>query len=169
MLVGDHLLVDQLAYGPKLPFTSLHLPRLRTVRRGDVVSFHPPGKIDEVYLKRVVAVGGDQVQIIEGTVYVNSARVAEPYAQRICADCSSAPLRIVVPKGQIFVLGDNRDRSEDSRAWGTVPEENVIGEPVLVLWSFAIPTEKWAHGVTASVYLDHPIEHLRWSRFLHSL
>lgn len=156
VLVGDHLLIDRFAYGPRLPFTHLRLPRLKKVQRGDVVSFHPPGRSDVVYLKRVVALGGDRVETRRRKLYVNNVLV-EPHS--FGADATT-----VVPLGQLYVLGDNRNHSEDSRYFGTVPERNVIGEPVMVLWSFAIPSREWLHSQTAA-YLDHPIAHLRWKRF----
>ena len=155
VLVGDHLLIDRFAYGPTIPFTQVHLPRLKKVQRGDVVSFHPPGKGNEVYLKRVVALGGDRVEIRGSGLCVNG-KLVERHAQGM-AD-------MVVPSGQLFVLGDNRDRSEDSRSFGTVPEANVIGEPVMVLWSFAVPTREWLQSQTAA-YFNHPIARLRWERF----
>jgi hypothetical protein len=67
------------------------------------------------------------------------------------------------------VKGDNRNHSEDSRTWGTVPEKNIVGAPVMVLWSFAVPTDRWLSRRPAAIYLDHPLAHLRWTRFLHAL
>ena len=165
VLVGDHLLIDRFAYGPELPFTHWRLPRLKKVQRGDVVSFHPPKHRDEVYLKRVVAVGGDRVQLRDGDLYVNGSRPVERYAQ----SATTGPnVEETVPSGELYLLGDNREHSEDSRTWGTVPEENVIGEPVMVLWSFANPTKQWVKS-HVSVYLDHPVAHLRWERFFQAV
>ncbi|MGZ4788470.1 MAG: signal peptidase I [Terriglobales bacterium] len=161
VLVGDHLLIDRFAYGPQIPFTHVRLPRLKAVRRGDVVSFHPPERCDEVYMKRVVAVGGDRVQWRDGMLYINGNHPLDPYTQSPGMEQSP---ELVVPAGEVYLLGDNRRHSEDSRAWGTVPESNVIGEPVLVLWSIASPTQRWLRSQFA-VYLDHPIAHLRWDRF----
>jgi signal peptidase I len=155
VLVGDHLLIDRLAYGPQLPFTHLRLPRLRKVRRGDVVSFHPPQRESEVYLKRVVARGGDRVESRSGELYINGRQQGARYANA---------QSFIVPRGELYLLGDNRGHSEDSRAFGPVPEENVIGEPVMVLWSFADPSERWLQSQVA-VYFDHPLERLRWERF----
>lgn len=160
VLVGDHLLIDRLAYGPEIPFTHFRLPCLKSVRRGDVVSFHPPGHSNEVYLKRVAAVGGDRVQWRNGALYVNGDREAEPNTAPTYAENSPD---FLVPSGQIYLLGDNRNHSEDSRSWGTVPDRNVIGEPMLVLWSFASPTRQWLRSTTAA-YFDHPIDHFRWQR-----
>jgi signal peptidase I len=155
VLVGDHLLIDRLAYGPQIPFTHLRLPRLRKVRRGDVVSFHPPYKEGEVYLKRVVARGGDSVESRAGELYINGTAQGARF---------SAAQSFTVPADELYMLGDNRDHSEDSRAFGSVPEANVIGEPIVVLWSFADPSERWLQSQVA-VYFDHPFERLRWERF----
>jgi signal peptidase I len=162
VLVGDHLLIDRFQYGPEIPLAHVRLPRMKTVQRGDVVSFYPPRHPSEVYLKRVVAVGGDRVEWRDGVLWVNGERRFEPYIEPGRDMDSSAEM--VVPKGQLYMLGDNRDHSEDSRRWGTVPEENVIGEPVMVLWSIAGPTQRWLHSHTAA-YFDHPVAHLRWQRF----
>lgn len=161
VLVGDHLLIDRFAYGPNIPFTGLRLPRLKKVQRGEVVSFHPPGRESDVYLKRVVAVAGDQVQWRDGVLYVNGQRDSNARITRETA----ATQRITVAPKELYLLGDNRDHSEDSRYFGTVPEQNVIGEPVVILWSFASPTEQWLRSRVA-VYLDHPLARLRWERCL---
>ena len=156
VLVGDHLLIDRFAYGPEVARGYLRLPRLKKVQRGDVVSFHPPGRANEVYLKRVVAVAGDRVEARAGELYVNGARSHARFPV--------SEGKLLVPAGQLYVLGDNRDHSEDSRNFGAVPEANVIGEPVMVLWSFANPTRQWLRS-QVSVYFDHPVTHLRWERF----
>src|SRR4051812_28552331 len=157
VLIGDHLLVNRIAY------------KFGRVQRGDVVSFRAPGKRKGIYLKRVVAVGGDNVEIRDGMVFVNSQRVSEPYVEHVCSFCELGQTAVVVPAGEMFVLGDNRDRSEDSRYFGTVPQSSVVGKPVMVLWSFAIPTEKWMLPQQAALYFDHPLARLRWSRMFRPL
>jgi signal peptidase I len=145
ILVGDHLFMDKLLYGPEIPLVNWRLPMLKTVHRGDIVVFRYPKDPSEVYLKRVAAVGGDRVEIRDGVVYINSQPVAEPYAVHRGSRYSRYEQMgsIVVPKGKLFVLGDNRDNSSDSREWGYVPVENVIGEPLFVYWSYDAPTSKW--------------------------
>jgi len=152
VMVGDHLLVNRWAY------------RYKQVHRGDVVSFYPPGKARGIFLKRVVGTGGDVVESRDGDISVNGSPLKEPYAQHICPSCEQQPTRITVPEGHLYLLGDNRDRSEDSRFFGTVPVQNVVGEPVMIMWSFAIPTRDWLAMSPVTVYLSHP--HLRWTRFL---
>jgi signal peptidase I len=167
VLVGDHVLVMKLPYAPKLPLLDVRLPRWGRARRGDLVSFtHKRSGL--TYLKRVVAIGGDTVEIREGKLIVNGAPVAEQYV-------SSSRLWRTMPEqhirpGELFVLGDNRDNSEDSRYWGTVPESAVVGEPAMVLWSFRAPTSEWldnAGHVRPAAYFDvatHLFTRTRWSR-----
>jgi signal peptidase I len=157
VLIGDHLLVNRIAY------------KFGRVQRGDVVSFRAPGKRNGIYLKRVVAVGSDKVEIRDGVVSVNSRRVTEPYVEHVRGFRELGKIAVVVPPGDMFVLGDNRDRSEDSRYFGTVPQSSVVGKPVMVLWSFAIPTEEWMLPQQVALYFDHPIARLRWSRMFRPL
>jgi len=172
ILVGDHLFMDKLLYGPEIPLVHWRLPMLKTIRRGDIVVFRYPKNPSETYLKRVTAVGGDRVEIRDGILYVNSMPVREPYAVH------HAPVHnpqeswgpTVVPAGNLFVMGDNRDNSSDSRDWGFVPIKNVIGEPLFVYWSYDAPTARWldenpAHKVSfyASI-VGNFFSRTRWSR-----
>jgi len=145
ILVGDHLFTDKLLYGPEIPWVHWRLPTVRTPRRGDIVSFRYPKDPEEIYLKRVAAVGGDQVEIHDSVLYVNARPVREPYAVHRWSSRSAHEnmLLRMVPPGALFVMGDNRDNSSDSRDWGFVPVENVIGEPLLVYWSYDAPTSLW--------------------------
>jgi len=146
VLVGDHLLVLKLLYGPNLPFTNYRLPQLRTPRPGEIVAFRNPINPIEIYLKRVIAVAGDVVEIHRGELYVNGVRMPEEYARvhanrRWSWQENIAPE--LVPSDSLFVLGDNRDNSEDSRYWGPVPVRNVVGEPIVVFWSYDAPSSEW--------------------------
>jgi signal peptidase I len=146
ILVGDHILLNKLPYGPQIPFTELRVPRFGRVERGNIIAFHYPKNPSLHFLKRVAAVGGDVVEIKDDVLYVNQAPVREPYVVHTAPvwkrhSGNLAPLR--VPAGHLFVLGDNRDNSDDSRFWGTVPEENVIGEPLLIVWSYDAPSAAW--------------------------
>jgi signal peptidase I len=146
VLVGDHLLLNKAAYGPEIPFSHLRLPRLARIQRGDIIAFHYPKDPTQNFLKRVVAIGGDTVQIRRGILYINGLPTPEPYvvhrAHWRSAEEENMP-PVPVPAGHLFVLGDNRDNSDDSRFWGTVPEQNVIGEPLLVYWSYDAPSSRW--------------------------
>lgn len=145
ILVGDHLFMDKLLYGPEIPLVHWRLPAVKTIHRGDIIVFHYPKDPSETFLKRVTAMGGDRLEIRDGVLYVNSQAVHEPYAVH------HAPVHspeenwgpTVVPEGKLFVMGDNRDNSSDSRDWGFVPVSNVIGEPLFVYWSYDAPTSRW--------------------------
>ena len=160
LLVGDFLLVNKVVYGAELPGTPIRLPALDEPHRGDVVVFTPPHEPDKNYVKRVVGEAGDTLQMQDKVLYVNGDPVAEPYARHSDVDGDAVhpdmqwqsnhliastrryrPTRdnwgpIVVPGGSYFVLGDNRDNSEDSRYWGFVPRTAIHGRPWLVYYSF---------------------------------
>jgi signal peptidase I len=167
ILVGDHLLLNKALYGPEIPLLGIRLPRLKTIRRGDIITFRYPRKPELLFIKRVVAVGGDQVELRAGVLYVNSRSVREPYARDRSREFM--PPR-TVREGELFVLGDNRDNSDDSRQWGTVPVANVVGEPLMIFWSYNAPTAAWLDrngnlrpGVYASA-MWNLFSHTRWAR-----
>ncbi len=152
ILVGDHLFMDKFLYGPEIPLLGARLPMLKTIHRRDIVVFHYPKNPAEIFLKRVAAVGGDRVAIRDGVLYINSRPVVEPYAvhQGPAHAFYEQMAPLVVPQDSLFVLGDNRDNSSDSREWGYVPVKNVIGEPLFVYWSYDAPSSRW---------LDENLEH----------
>ncbi len=172
ILVGDHLVLNKLLYGPEIPLVNWRLPMLKTIHRRDIVVFLYPRNPEETFLKRVTAVGGDRVEIRDGVVYVNSQALNEPYAVHRAPPGSAyeemAP--VVVPPGCLFVMGDNRDNSSDSREWGFVPVRNVIGEPMFVYWSYDAPTSlwldsNWAHEMAFYVSIaGNFFTRTRWSR-----
>ena len=169
IMVGDHLFWVKALYGPEIPFTHWRLPRLKSVRRGDIVAFHYPRDPRQIFLKRVVAIGGDKVEMRRGTLFVNGHEITEGYAIRGSWQRGQMTARIV-PAGELFVMGDNRDNSSDSREWGTVPETNVIGEPLFVIWSYDAPPAAWLdpdirHQLRFSgSMLTHLFSRTRWSR-----
>jgi signal peptidase I len=172
ILVGDHLFMDKLLYGPEIPLVHWRLPALKTIHRGDIIVFRYPKDPSETFLKRVTAMGGDRLEIRDGVLYVNSQPVQEPYAVHHAPvhspDESWGPT--VVPEGKLFVMGDNRDNSSDSRDWGFVPVSNVIGEPLFVYWSYDAPTSRWLDenmGHRISFYASiagNFFSHTRWNR-----
>jgi signal peptidase I len=172
ILVGDHLFMDKLLYGPEIPLVHWRLPVLKSIHRGDIIVFRYPKDVTETFLKRVTALGGDRLEIKNGVLYVNSQPVVEPYAVH------HAPVHnpleswgpTVVPEGKLFVMGDNRDNSSDSRDWGFVPMSNVIGEPLFVYWSYDAPTARWldenpSHRISfyASI-AENFFSNTRWNR-----
>jgi len=137
LLVGDHLLVNKFVFGPG-PRVPWIIPT-REIRRGDVIVFRAPEEPDKDFIKRVVAVGGDRVEVRDGVVYINGEAVDEPFAHHISSfhkDYGPAE----IPEGEYFCLGDNRDNSRDSRYWGTVPAALVKGRAVFIYWSFEAPS-----------------------------
>lgn len=172
ILVGDHLFMDKLLYGPEIPLVHWRLPAIKPIHRGDIIVFRYPKDPSETFLKRVTATGGDRLEIRDGVLYVNSQPVQEPYAVH------HAPVHspeeswgpTVVPEGKLFVMGDNRDNSSDSRDWGFVPVSNVIGEPLFVYWSYDAPTSRWLDenmGHQISFYASiagNFFSHTRWNR-----
>lgn len=162
LLVGDFLFVNKALYGPGIPGTDTRLPAFRTPERGDVVVFRPPHDGSRVYVKRVVGVGGDTLAMKGKVLLVNGLPQEERYARHgedrrdavhpgmdwqsgfLAAAGPSRPYApsrdnwgpLVVPEGRFFVLGDNRDNSEDSRYWGFVAREDIRGTPWIVYLSF---------------------------------
>ena len=173
IMTGDHIFLDKALYGPELPLVGWRLPRLKSPHRGDIIAFRYPKDPSITFLKRVVAIGGDTIALRDDAVFVNGAPLPEPYAvHRVHARnhrYESMPAR-KVPAGQLFVMGDNRDDSSDSRYWGTVPVENVVGEPLVVYWSYEAPSRDWLQDKPdlkmrfyASIG-EHLFSRTRWDR-----
>ncbi len=166
LLIGDHLLVDKLAYSPAGSLSSLILPYAE-VKRGDIIVFRYPIDLSQTFVKRVVGVPGDRLRVANKILFLNGAAVEEPYVEHktsyIDAYRDNFPSppntqifdpaldmlenhvedgEVVVPPGSYFAMGDNRDHSLDSRYWGFVPRENIIGKPLIVYWSYDAPTER---------------------------
>ncbi|HEX8816258.1 MAG TPA: signal peptidase I [Terriglobales bacterium] len=159
--VGDYLLVNKLCYGTG-GWLLDHLLPYRTITRGDIVVFHYPVHPQQHFVKRVVGVPGDRLRLINRQVFVNGKPLTEPYVRYTSEDVDvfrddfprtniAVPGlegewwlemkklvedgQLIVPAGNYFVMGDNRDVSDDSRYWGFVPRENIIGRPLLIYWS----------------------------------
>ena len=196
LLIGDYLLVDKVDYadggmwGRLLPYSK--------IERGDIVVFHYPVHPDQHFVKRVIGVPGDHIRMNGKQVWVNGTPLKENYAiYRSAADdayhyhfpntdfvAAGVEARwwlqmrslvhegeLVVPPGQYFVLGDNRDESLDSRFWGFVPRANIVGRPLLIYWSIRAPEEDNAFAggpgdtLTHFAYiLTHVFQATRWKR-----
>jgi signal peptidase I len=114
-------------------FVNRFIYRFAEIHRGDVVVFWFPKDPNKSFIKRVLALPGDEVEIRNGAVYVNGAKQDEPYLTREFQDHDSYP-KTIVPEDQYFVLGDHRNSSNDSRNWGWVPRENIYGKAVFRYW-----------------------------------
>ncbi len=198
--VGDHLLVDKLAYASAGPIAR-HLLPYEEPRHGDIIVFRYPPDIRQTLVKRLIGMPGDRIRIANGVVYRNGKRLNEPYAyhkyaydpaldnfpwtccrpvkedvaraeQEEMLDRNVSSGEVVVPENHFFGMGDNRDNSSDSRYWGFIPRENIIGKPILIYWSYQASTEDLT-GETAGSLVAHTIdlaEHFftrtRWDRTL---
>jgi signal peptidase I len=175
LLVGDFLLVNKAVYGPIVPGLNVRLPGYREPQRGDVVVFNPPHEPEKNYVKRLVGLPGDTLEMRDKELRVNGRRLLEPYVHYVDDGGDAVhpgmgwqsnhliastrrnyhPSRdnwgpLVVPEGEYFVLGDNRDNSEDSRYWGFVDRHAIRGRPWFVYYSFdpsASENAPWARAV----------------------
>ena len=143
LLVGDFLFVNKFEYGPKVPFTHIRLPGLRKPHTGDVIVFQYPQDPSKDYIKRCIATGGQTVDVKDKTVYVDGKALTEPYVIHIDPSMRAAGFdyrdnfpRRTVPPGELFMMGDNRDNSNDSRFWGTVKMDLVKGRAMFIYWSW---------------------------------
>ncbi len=146
--IGDHILVNKFLLGTPvdIPFTNITLfrmPGLREPERGDIIVFKYPEDRTRDFIKRVVGIGGDVVEEKDKTVYVNGHKLVEPYTQHVDEDIKARQVDrrdnfgpIVVPRGSVFVMGDNRDQSYDSRFWGFVDETEIKGKAMIIYWSW---------------------------------
>ena len=166
--VGDYLLLDKLHYGLQLPFDLGALPGLGKVEAGDLVVFQLPEDPSRVYIKRCIAISGQVVEIINKAAFVDGKRVADPphskyIDARILLGSNSnrdnlSPIE--VPEGSLFLIGDNRDNSRDSRNWGTISQQSVLGRGLAVMFSVR-PKEGERSGWES--LLDFP-SRVRWER-----
>jgi signal peptidase I len=202
VLIGDHLIVSRIGYDAGIPFTPYHVPLWRNPKRQQIIVFRAPlpdqGYPD--FIKRAIGVPGDHLKIVNGQVFVNDKALDEPYAlhnpEANESSVENFPARanemsfidrpewldelkahtengeLVVPPGEYFMMGDNRDNSNDSRFWGFVPRQNIIGTPLIIYMSINAPEEVWEPGHIGErfgTYLEaiiHPSE-IRWRRLFH--
>ncbi|OPY75335.1 MAG: Signal peptidase I T [Syntrophorhabdus sp. PtaU1.Bin058] len=158
LLIGDHLLVNRLSYVVKVPFTDIVIFELDKPVQGDVVVFRFPVDRSKDFIKRVIAREGDTVEIKDKTIYVNGKKMKDPwgyYSQAPVIPGDLAPRdnlpSIKVPKDSYFVMGDNRDNSLDSRFWGFVKKEDLVGKAFILYFSW-------------NSHPDNPLYYIRWPR-----
>ena len=196
LLVGDYLLVNKLCYGGA--GMGDHLMPYQKISRGDIIVFHYPVDPTQHFVKRVIGVPGDHLRMISKKVWINGKPVDEPYVRFLeppnnmfrdnfpRVDIAAPGMegkwwlemrklvedgQLIVPEGHYFVMGDNRDDSQDSRSWGFVPRENIIGRPLLIYWS----VQDWDRGTSETLsgrlyHLAYAVTHIfqitRWNRTL---
>lgn len=129
---GQYLIIDKISYNPLVT----DVLGVGGPQRGDVIVFEPPNRPGEDYVKRIIGLPGETVEIRRGQVFINGEPLAEPFQPR--TGSYTMPPR-VVPEGQVFVLGDNRNNSNDSHNWGPLPIENIVGRAWLSYW----PPDQW--------------------------
>lgn len=138
LLVGDFLFANKLLYGPKLPLVDIRLPAIRDPKPGDIIIFKYPGDPKVDYIKRCVAVEGQTVELVDSKLYVDGVMQEEDdftkYVFGSRPDRRFGPFK--VPEGHIFMMGDNRDNSADSRAWGPLDKNLVSGKAMFIYFSW---------------------------------
>ncbi|MCG6552052.1 MAG: signal peptidase I [Candidatus Magnetominusculus sp. LBB02] len=158
LLVGDQLLVNKFIYGVMIPFTEIKIFTFNQPKKGDIIVFKYPEDLNRDFIKRVIAVGGDVVEVVDKEVYVNHEKLVEPFIQHTDTSMRNGipprdnmePRR--VPPGKFFVMGDNRDNSQDSRFWGFVDQNLIRGKALIIYWS-------WDNAKELRWY-----EHIRFNR-----
>jgi signal peptidase I len=158
LLIGDHLLVNKMVFGPTGSSLERMVMPVRSVVRGDVLVFKYPEEPSRDFIKRVVGLPGETLELKGTQVYINGQPLSEPYAlyQRLPdmllpGDVRRAYGPVTIPEGHYFMMGDNRDDSQDSRYWGFLPAGHIKGRALFVYWSFGGP------------------DGTRWNRFLHQI
>ncbi len=199
LLIGDHVFVNREQFAPATHWTGPLLP-YRDIRRGDIVVFLSPAEPGLYVVKRIIGIPGDHLHLRDGAVYRNGEKLTEPYVIHQAAGDTYNPYRdnfpavppsefnnvtpdwqllmkqymqgddLVVPSDHYFAMGDNRDVSYDSRYWGFIPKENVIGRPMFIYWSFETPPNQYLEKEVSQRlgFLAHVIIHFfdetRWRR-----
>ena len=167
LLYGDFLLIERISYGALVPFANIRLPAVRDPRPGDVVVFRAPDS-NRLYVKRCVAVGGQRIEVRRKVLYVDGVRLQDPpfskYLDPRVFEASQTPrdnmASIDIPDDHLFLVGDNRDNSRDSRHWGPLPNELAVGRALLVWWSSDPEVPDQGEGPRVSPF--HSIRSLPW-------
>ena len=188
LLIGDHLLVNKFVFGPSATRLERAILPMGTIKRGDVIVFKYPEEPDRDYIKRVIGLPGETVELRAKKIYINGVALDEPYVHFLeppstetdVHEVTSIDVRerygpVTVPPNQFFVMGDNRDNSQDSRYWGFLQRDYVKGKALLIYWSYEAEREDYeteGAGATlrglASVFA-HFFTRTRWDRMLHQI
>jgi signal peptidase I len=188
LLIGDHLLVNKFALGPSDSGLERAVLPLGTIRRGDVVVFKYPEEPERDFIKRVIGLPGETIELKQKKVYVNGTPLEEPYVHFLeppgatdsASEITSLDVRerygpVTVPADHYFVMGDNRDNSQDSRYWGFLPRDYVKGKALIIYWSYEAEREDYEDAGAADTVralgsvFAHFFTKTRWDRMLHQI
>lgn len=185
LLVGDHLIVNRMVFAPTVTGVERVLLPGRPIKRGDVVVFKFPKDPERDFIKRVIGLPGDQLELRRKQLHINGKPLEDSwghYSQPLSIDGQPAGDSrledygpVTVPPDQYFMMGDNRDNSEDSRYWGTLPIDYVKGKALMVYWSYESDREDYEQdGIGATVsgaisVITHFFTRTRWDRLLHQI
>jgi signal peptidase I len=189
LLIGDHLLVNKFIFGPTPLAIGRALLPVRPFRRGDIIVFKYPDEPDRDFIKRVIGLPGETLELRAKKVYINGSPLEEPYVHFLQQlqpgnsefnEVTSFDVRerygpVTVPPNQYFVMGDNRDNSQDSRYWGFLPRELVKGKALVIYWSYEAGREDYQEeGAGATVkglvsVFAHFFTRTRWDRMFHQI
>jgi signal peptidase I len=186
LLIGDHLLVNKFVFGPTPLAIGRTLLPVRNPRRGDIVVFKFPDQPDRDFIKRVIGLPGETIELRNKKVYVDGRALDEPYVHFLTPpstagqEVTSLDVRerygpVTVPPDQYFVMGDNRDNSEDSRYWGFLPRSYIKGKALVIYWSYEAGREDYEDkGLGDSIkdigsVIAHFFTRTRWERLGHQI
>jgi signal peptidase I len=188
LLIGDHLLVNKFIVGPTLSSLERTLLPIATIKRGDVLVFKYPEDPGRDFIKRVIGLPGETLELRDKKVSINGKPLDEPYVHFLEPPGLSSPFRevtsydvrerygpVTVPADHYFVMGDNRDNSQDSRYWGFLPRDYIKGKAVVIYWSYDSGSEDYHEETTGETLKDfgsvfvHFFTRTRWDRMLHQI
>ena len=166
LLIGDHLLVNKFAYAPTLTGVERAVLPIDTIRRGDILVFKYPEDPERDFIKRVIALPGETIELKQKRVYIDGTALDEPYVRYLTPpdeaggdefDVRERYGPVTVPAGHLFMMGDNRDNSQDGRYWGFLPQEYVKGKALFIYFSFG------------EGGLSDLVSGVRWGRIFHQI
>jgi signal peptidase I len=182
LLIGDHLLVNKFVFGPTASSPETRFLPVREPRRGDIVVFKYPDEPERDFIKRVIGLPGETLELRNKKVYVNGQPLAESYVHFLepasnSQEVTSFDVRerygpVRVPDGQYFVMGDNRDNSQDSRYWGFLPRSYIKGRALMIYWSYDAGPDQYAQDNTIARLISvttHFFTRTRWERIFRQI
>jgi signal peptidase I len=182
LLIGDHLLVNKFVFGPTRPQVEKRFLPVREPRRGDIVVFKYPDEPERDFIKRVIGLPGDTLELRNKKVYVNGQPLDEPYVHFLepastSQEVTSFDVRerygpVRVPGDQYFVMGDNRDNSQDSRYWGFLPRSYIKGRALMIYWSYDAGPDQYSQDGTITrlvSVITHFFTRTRWERIFRQI